>query len=118
MPERSARLPSRTACSGIAALLLALNLFILTDITPTAATTIQTPDIQRLIDINHADAEALQILPGIGPKRADAIISEREANGPFSSLEDLQRVRGIGPRTAERIAPFIRLDPPPASTPE
>ncbi len=114
MPERSARLPSRTACSGIAILLLALNLFILADIPPTAATPLKTSDIQRLIDINQADGESLQILPGIGPKRAEAIISEREANGPFTSLKDLQRVRGIGPRTAERIAPFIRINSQPA----
>ena len=48
------------------------------------------------IDLNTATAEELMTLPGIGEKRAAAIIADREANGPFRVPEDLTRVGGIG----------------------
>ena len=48
------------------------------------------------IDLNTATAEELMTLPGIGEKRAAAIIADREANGPFRVPEDLTRVDGIG----------------------
>lgn len=49
------------------------------------------------VDLNRADHAALESLPGIGPAIAARIVSDREANGPFSSLEDLGRVSGVGP---------------------
>lgn len=48
------------------------------------------------VNINTADAAALDTLPGIGPSTAEKIIADREANGPFVTIEDLQRVSGIG----------------------
>jgi comEA protein len=59
----------------------------------------------RPIDLNTATAEEIELLPGIGPKRAADIIAEREANGPFLSVADLKRVKGIAARTSERLAP-------------
>ncbi|PYZ94225.1 hypothetical protein CR194_01420 [Salipaludibacillus keqinensis] len=53
--------------------------------------------------INQADANELTTLPGIGPAKADAIISFREENGPFQTLEDLTNVPGIGEKTLESI---------------
>ncbi|MCH8563169.1 ComEA family DNA-binding protein [Nesterenkonia sp. YGD6] len=50
-----------------------------------------------LINLNTADATALQELPGIGPALSERIISHRETNGPFGSLEELAGVSGIGP---------------------
>ena len=55
------------------------------------------------ININAADASALQSLPGIGPSKAEAIVADRTANGPFGSCSDLQRVRGVGPATVAGI---------------
>ncbi len=55
------------------------------------------------VDLNTADAAALDTLPGIGPSTAQKIIAEREANGPFASLEDLTRVSGIGPKKLEQL---------------
>lgn len=55
------------------------------------------------ININSADPELLDELPGIGPSRAEAIIEEREANGDFKSADDLTRVSGIGPATVDRM---------------
>ncbi|PAU78915.1 ComEA family DNA-binding protein [Halomonas salipaludis] len=53
------------------------------------------------IDVNTADAELLAELPGIGATRAQAIIDEREANGPFESADDMSRVSGIGAATVD-----------------
>lgn len=49
-----------------------------------------------LIDINAATAEELKLLPGIGDSLAKAIVSYREENGAFESLEQLMDVPGIG----------------------
>ena len=64
------------------------------------------------IDLNTATAEQLQLLPGIGPSRAAAIIDNRTAMGPFRTVEDLARVRGIGPATVEGVRPYVTLSTP------
>lgn len=48
------------------------------------------------VSVNTADAAGLEALPGIGPVLAQRIIADREANGPYASLEDLARVSGVG----------------------
>jgi len=54
------------------------------------------------VDINTAGPEALaEAISGVGMKRAQAIIDEREKNGPFASVDDLARVQGIGERILE-----------------
>ncbi|WP_355659917.1 ComEA family DNA-binding protein [Halomonas salifodinae] len=55
------------------------------------------------INVNQADAEMLAELPGIGAAKAQAIIEDREANGPFSDPDDLTRVSGIGPATVDAM---------------
>ena len=55
------------------------------------------------IDLNRATAAELDSLPGIGPATAQAIVAHREANGPFSSVDDLENVRGIGPAKLEAL---------------
>ncbi|MGA4719336.1 helix-hairpin-helix domain-containing protein [Fictibacillus nanhaiensis] len=54
------------------------------------------------ININSADETVLQTLNGVGPAKAQSIISYREENGPFTSLEQLLEVRGIGEKTIEQ----------------
>lgn len=49
------------------------------------------------IDVNRASAAELEMLPGVGPATAAAIVAERDRNGPFASSGDLERVPGIGP---------------------
>ncbi len=49
-----------------------------------------------LVDLNSASEAELAQLTQIGEARAEAIVAEREANGPFTSLADLSRVHGIG----------------------
>ncbi len=59
------------------------------------------------IDVNTADTETLELLPGIGPEKAAAIVAWREENGPFSQPEDLLEVSGIGEATLEEIRSLI-----------
>ena len=55
------------------------------------------------IDVNRADASALERLPEVGPAIARRIVRSRERDGPFRTLEDLRRVPGIGPVRLEAI---------------
>lgn len=52
--------------------------------------------VGRRVDLNRATEEELAALPGIGPGLAFRIAADREERGPFSSLQDLGRVKGIG----------------------
>lgn len=58
----------------------------------------ESPEVSAAgkIDLNTATVAELMTLPGIGEKRAEAIVADREANGPFRIPEDLTRVDGIG----------------------
>ena len=66
--------------------------------------------IKAPIDVNQADFEELQKLPGIGPKLAQRILDER-AKSPFRAVEDLRRVSGIGPKILERLKPCVSIRP-------
>lgn len=56
-----------------------------------------------LVNINTATATELDELPGVGPSTAQAIVDDREQNGPFASVEDLMRVSGIGEKKFEKL---------------
>ena len=56
-----------------------------------------------LVNINSATAEQLCTLPGVGEATAEAIIEERTANGPFTSIEDVMRVSGIGEKKFQKM---------------
>jgi competence ComEA-like helix-hairpin-helix protein len=55
------------------------------------------------IDVNRDTAEDLQLLPGIGPVKARAIVESRLREGVFEGPTDLMRVRGIGPKTVDGL---------------
>ena len=61
------------------------------------------------VNINIATAEQLQTLPGIGEKRAREIISYRESNGPFESIEDIQNISGIKTAIYTKIKDLITV---------
>lgn len=65
---------------------------------------------ETLVNINTADSETLQTLPGIGEKKAADIIAYREEHGAFSSTEDLKNISGIGDSTFEKLSPHITVN--------
>jgi competence ComEA-like helix-hairpin-helix protein len=67
------------------------------------ATGPQVGGLPSPLNINTANASQLDGLPGIGPARAAAILQEREARGPFASVEALSRVPGLGPAAIARL---------------
>jgi competence protein ComEA len=81
-------------------------------------------EIQRLperqyeyrLDINKATYIEWMQLEGIGPALAEKIVEDREANGPFRSIADLDRVKGIATKTVERLRPHL-LEPREVASP-
>ena len=79
---------------------------------PTEAAT-QPPTEPGPLDLNHATAQELTTLPGIGEVLAQRIVDYRNANGPFASVDDLLEVNGIGPGILETIRPQITTEEEP-----
>lgn len=61
------------------------------------------------VPVNRASAEDLQRLPGIGPRKAAALVEARSAR-PFRRASDLRRVKGFGAKTVQRLAPLLVFD--------
>ena len=62
--------------------------------------------------LNAASADELTRLPGIGKRRAEAIVELRTRLKRFRRVQDLLRVKGIGPRSLKRLMPHMVLDTP------
>jgi competence protein ComEA len=77
---------------------------------PPGATPTRSPSvIVGGFDVNTAELETLQTLPGIGPALAARIVAYREEYGPFLAVEDLLQVPGIGPKRWGQIRPLVRV---------
>lgn len=61
------------------------------------------------LDLNSATAEQLEALPGLGPAKARAIVDDRTKNGPFGSVDELDRVKGIGPKNIDKLRPLVAV---------
>ena len=61
------------------------------------------------VNLNTADAALLDTLPRIGPAMAQRIIQWREANGRFTSVDDLRAVSGIGDKLLESLRPLVTI---------
>lgn len=61
------------------------------------------------VNINTAGVEDLKTLSGIGDAKAQAIISYREANGGFQSVDELTKVDGIGDATLQKLKDYITI---------
>jgi competence protein ComEA len=62
------------------------------------------------VNINTADAAALETLPGIGPTLAQRILDYRQAHGHFDRAEDIMEVSGIGEATFEKLSDHITTE--------
>ena len=89
----------------LAAVLIAAGaLFLIAPVWQPAAVHTAAPEAPTLIDINTATAEELTALPGLGPRKAAALVAYREAHGPFATLADAAAVKGISLRMTESWA--------------
>ncbi len=61
------------------------------------------------VNINAADEKDLCQVRGVGPSTAKKIIEHRTANGPFSKIEDIMKVKGIGKGKFEKIKEKITI---------
>jgi competence protein ComEA len=63
----------------------------------------------EVIDLNTATVEQLDALPGVGPVTAAAIVAWRQANGKFTSVDQLADVDGIGPARLDKLRALVRV---------
>ncbi|NGZ73806.1 ComEA family DNA-binding protein [Saccharibacillus alkalitolerans] len=70
---------------------------------------VSPPADEGKIRLNSADAAALMELPGIGEKKAQAILDYRAQHGPFRDVTDIVKVKGIGPKMLEKMLPDLAL---------
>lgn len=61
------------------------------------------------INVNTAGVSQLKELPGIGEKKAQAILDYRNEKGSFRKISDLVKVKGIGEKMLEKITPYVEL---------
>lgn len=66
--------------------------------------------LEGKVNINTATTDELALLPGIGEKIAEEIITFRKENGLFRDIEELIEVKGIGEKRLEEVKNFIVLD--------
>ncbi|MEI7893483.1 MAG: ComEA family DNA-binding protein [Myxococcales bacterium] len=85
---------------------------------PTPAPVVQGPATpENPVVLNTATLEDFRRLPGIGQKRALALLSLRTKLGKFRQVEDLLKVKGIGAKTLKRLRPLVRLEAPVTAKP-
>src|SRR5713226_1540338 len=74
------------------------------------------------ININTANSDELQQVPGIGPATAEKILQMRKSYGAFKSVDDLLSIRGIGKKRLEKMRKYLTVSKvpgagkPPAAT--
>lgn len=61
------------------------------------------------VNLNTAEKEELDRLPGIGPAMAEAILEYRKTEGNFASVEDLKKVRGIGEAKFQKLKDKVAI---------
>ena len=76
---------------------------------PAGGATGAAPAEAGTVSLNSASASELTALPGVGDATAAAIVAHREANGPFTAVEQLTDVRGIGPAKFEAMRDMVGL---------
>jgi len=73
----------------------------------TSATTKKPP--LKPVNINTANSEELQQVPGIGPATAQKILQMRKSYGPFKSVDDLLAIRGLGEKRLNKMRKYLTV---------
>src|SRR5882724_9838798 len=61
------------------------------------------------VNINTANSEQLQTVPGIGPSTAEKILQMRKSYGAFKSVDDLLSIRGLGQKRLEKMRKYLTI---------
>jgi competence protein ComEA len=77
--------------------------------TPGPASGSVKPKPGEALDLNTATVQQLDALPGVGPVTAAAIVAWRQANGKFTSVDQLADVDGIGPARLDKLRALVRV---------
>ena len=78
-------------------------------IDPIVPATVPQLERHRLLDLNRADADELERLPGIGAVLAQRVIAFRASVGRFRKIEELRAVKGIGAKKFDRLKSFVTV---------
>jgi len=73
--------------------------------------------VSGVVNVNVASISELQLLPGVGESRAQAIVALREERGGFKKVDELTDVKGIGESVLAKMRPYVRLDGKTTATP-
>jgi competence protein ComEA len=63
--------------------------------------------ISGKVNINTATEDQLVLLPGVGPAKAERIVTWRTKHGAFKRVADLRHVKGFGYKTLKKLEPYL-----------
>lgn len=66
-------------------------------------------ELSGKLNLNTASEEQLQLLPTVGPAKAERIVAWRKKNGGFKRPADLRKVKGFGYKTLKRLEPYLEV---------
>ncbi len=84
---------------------------------PGSSPSAPTVEAAGVVNLNNATETELELLPGIGPRKAQAIVDHRRTH-PFHKAEELMKVKGIGRKTYGRLRPYLTIVGPSTLTKE
>ncbi|MFT7520155.1 MAG: competence ComEA-like helix-hairpin-helix protein [Kiritimatiellia bacterium] len=79
------------------------------DVTPAKPAPVKAAKTDDRVDINVADLNTLESVPGIGPSMAQRILDDRVEHGSYTNLSHLSRVKGLGAGTVKKLGKHLRV---------